>query len=89
MAGIQLGAIDTCIPNSRRATADQGGTDADLGAPLNYTSHDALKARLAAISGTYYTTTRLDALSTNDLVYALRMCDDATSVASYLSNVTP
>lgn len=89
MAGIQLGSVDICVSNSRRATADHGGTDVDLATPLNYTSHDAMRTRLAAISGTYYTTARLDQLSTNDMVYALRMHDDATSVASYLSNTTP
>jgi hypothetical protein len=32
----------------------------------------AMRTRLAAINGTYYTAARLDAMTENDMVYALR-----------------
>lgn len=55
-------------------------TDTGLGAPVNYTSVSALRTRLAAINGAYFTSARLDQMTKNDMVYALRLADDAAGV---------
>lgn len=39
----------------------------------NYPSVSLMRTRLAAISGTTFTAARLDAMTVNDMVYALRM----------------
>jgi hypothetical protein len=40
----------------------------------------ALRSRLAAIDAGYYTSARLDALTYNDMVYAVRVNDQAGSI---------
>jgi hypothetical protein len=89
MANIQLGNIDINFTNSKEADPANIDADGDLGTVANYASLTALRTRLAAISGTYYTTTRLDSMTINDMVFALRNHDDATTIASYMSNTTP
>lgn len=39
----------------------------------NATSINALRTRLAALSGTTFTAARLDAMTENDMLYALRL----------------
>lgn len=39
----------------------------------NYGSIKLMRTRLAAINGTYYTAARLNTMTRNDMVYALRM----------------
>lgn len=39
-----------------------------------------MRTRLAAINGSYYTSARLNQMSDNDMVYALRVNDDPTTV---------
>lgn len=48
----------------------------NLATPLNYTSINALRARLATANAAFYTTARLDQMSKNDMIYALRTIDD-------------
>lgn len=83
MANIQMGLPFLGFPNSLKAAADMGGSGSGLNTPLNYTSVTALRARLAAISGTAYTSAVLDQMTVNDMVYAVRMNDDKTTVSSY------
>lgn len=52
----------------------------NLGTPGNYGSVNALRTRLAAANGAYYTTGRLNQMSKNDMVYALRTIDDAAGI---------
>lgn len=40
----------------------------------------AMRARLTAISGTTYTAARLNTMTENDMLYALRMSDDLAGV---------
>lgn len=40
----------------------------------------AMRARLTAISGTTYTAARLNTMTENDMLYALRMSDDPAGV---------
>lgn len=58
----------------------QGTNTASFGTPANYGSISAMKTRLAAANGTYYTAARLNQMTFNDLVYALRETDDAGTI---------
>ena len=53
---------------------DASFTDTDLATIA------AMRARLGAIDGTYYTSDRLDSLTYNDMVYAIRLADNPTAV---------
>jgi hypothetical protein len=88
MANIELSPPDINFTISTKAVASPGSSSG-LATPLNYSSISALDTALAAVSGSYYTTARLDQMGVNDKVYALRMHQDATTVANYLSNTTP
>jgi hypothetical protein len=44
------------------------------------TNRAGLEARLQAINPTYYTDTRLRQMTNNDLIYALRVQDDAANI---------
>jgi hypothetical protein len=79
MAQNMNGPINVRFVNARKAVADQGNTS-NITTPLNYTSISAMRTRLAAINAGYYTAAQLDSMTTNDMVYALRVNDDATSI---------
>lgn len=51
----------------RGATSTHGQAEIN-----NMTSVSAMRTRLAALDGTYYTTARLNNMTRNDMVYALR-----------------
>jgi hypothetical protein len=69
------------IVSKAKATAGSVGVSGSIYAtPANYVSNTALDARLAAISGTIYSQRVLDAMTSNDKVYAVRMNDDLTTV---------
>lgn len=58
-----------------------------LGTTTNPLSSDAslrdigsMRARLTAISSTTFTPARLDTMSHNDMVYAIRLADDAAGI---------
>lgn len=63
--------------------APSGSNGSFLGTPANYSSISAMRTRLAAINGTLYTSAELDRMTTNDMVYALRMNDDKTTISNY------
>jgi len=49
-----------------------GGNDTDTGyGTANFLSINAIRAKLAAVNGTYFTATQMDKMSYNDLQYAL------------------
>lgn len=73
----QLGSVDLNFTNCRKITPGNG---ADITTPANYASVAAMRARLTAISGTTYSSANLDIMSVNDMIYALRVNDDATSI---------
>lgn len=54
----------------------QGAATGGLGTPTNYASVNSLRTRLAALG---YTSARLDNMTRNDMVYALRLADDPTT----------
>lgn len=65
------------LPDKRRNSRTQ--TASTFSSPANYMSVSAMRARLAAINGTYWTPARMNAYTKNDLQYALRLADDAAS----------
>lgn len=85
MANTQLTPPDINFVNSLRAVADMGGSDSDLTTPVNYTSITALRAALTAANGAYYTSARLDLLTVNDMVFALRNIQDPDTIADYMT----
>ena len=70
---VETGFIDT-------RTGRGSITAALVGTPANYWSIGAMRTRLTAISGTTFTAARLDAMTENDMVFALRNNDDPTSI---------
>lgn len=58
----------------------QGKTTVNIATPANYVSVSALKTRLTAISGTTFTAARLNTMTKNDMLYALRLNDDSAGV---------
>lgn len=64
----------------RECNSKAGGNTRQLGTVANYASVGALRTRLAAANGTYFTASRLDQMTKNDMEYALRLIDDAASV---------
>lgn len=70
MANTQVGAVDFGFIDKRRGR--------DHGSPVpseqsNYDLVSDLRARLTALEATTFTAARLDAMSVNDMVYALRV----------------
>lgn len=53
---------------------------AGSGDASNYASVAGLRARLAAVNAGYYTTARLDKMTKNDMVYAVRQADDSAGI---------
>lgn len=46
----------------------------------NYNGVPTMRTRLAAINGAFYTAARLNQMTSNDMVYALRLSDDLASI---------
>jgi len=63
-----------------RRTVKAGDTTTHMGTIANYTSVSAMRTRLAAINGAYYTAYRLDQMNQNDMLYAIRVADDPGSI---------
>jgi hypothetical protein len=57
-----------------------GDANSGVATPANYASVASMRTRLAAINGSYYTTAMLDAMTENDMVYALRTLDDSGTI---------
>lgn len=60
-----LGLVDKRVGRGR--TGVQGQTEIN-----NMTSISVMRTRLAALNAGYYTATRLNSMTRNDMVYALR-----------------
>lgn len=69
MADFQIGSAHTSFVDKRRVR----GAFNTLTEENNYDSVASMKTRLAAISATSYTAARLNAMTVNDLQYALRV----------------
>lgn len=75
---LQVVSIDlaggSVTPTLTTAKASTAFIDADMNTVA------AMRTRLAAIDGAYYTSARLDALTYNDMVYALRLHDNPQTI---------
>lgn len=58
----------------------QGSTGSPVTSPFNFNSVAGLRSRLTAANAGYYTTARLDNMTKNDMVYALRTIDEAAGI---------
>lgn len=76
MADSDLGELAGFV-DKRRVKGQTGSALATSG---NYDSVGAMRTRLAAVNGAYYTTARLNSMTENDMVYALRQADDAAGI---------
>lgn len=77
MADNQIGDLNMGFVNKQRSVIN---TNAPVATIANYGSVGALRTRLAAINGTYYTAARLNTMSVNDMQYAVRLNDDPTTI---------
>lgn len=77
-----LGYVDKRRNNKGQDAGNTNGNPVAAGTSdaSNYASVAGLRARLAAVNGTYYTATRLNLMTKNDMVYAVRLADDAAGV---------
>lgn len=59
-----------------------GGDDAQTGYNEggNATTIAAMRTRLAAINGSYYTAARMNSMTENDMLYAIRQNDHASTI---------
>lgn len=64
----------------KRRNAKGQNTAQLLTTPANYADVGALRTRLTAINATYYTAARLNSLTKNDMVSAVRLADDAAGI---------
>lgn len=64
----------------RRRTSSNANAQGSLSNVGNYVSNNALDTRLAAISATTFTQERLDKMTQNDKLYAVRHYDDNASI---------
>lgn len=64
----------------KRRTQNQTDLPGTLGTSVNYTDVGSLRTRLEAINAAYYTAARLNEMTKNDMVYAVRVADDAAGI---------
>lgn len=74
--------VPVAFIDKRKASAGSTttGVTSGVATPANYASISALDTRLLAISGTTFPQTRLDQMTMNDKVFALRSLDDAATL---------
>lgn len=58
----------------------QGNTANNTATDANYADVAALRTRLAVVNAAYYTAAQLNLMTKNDMVYALRVADDAAGI---------
>lgn len=85
MAQTGFGVLRVQIPNATYTPPTTGATGTGFAAGGNYTSIFALRTRLAALNGTYYTAAKLNEMTANDMIFALRNMDDPKSIADYMT----
>lgn len=77
-----LGYVDKRRNNRGQDLGNANGNPVSAGAgdASNYASVAGLRARLTAVNATYYTAARLESMTKNDMVYAVRLADDAAGI---------
>lgn len=64
----------------RRRTQAQADLPGNLTTDARYMSVSDLRTRLTAIDAAYYTSTKLNEMTKNDMVFAVRSADDAAGI---------
>lgn len=72
--GNPLGLVD------KRKAVRNGSTTAPVTAAANFVDVAGLRTRLFAVNPTSYSQVRLEKMTKNDMVYALRVADEAASI---------
>ncbi len=78
-AGVAATNTGNAATNKTNLTGDNASARAEHW-DTDYASITALRARLAAIDAGFYTEARLNAMTYNDMVYAVRVNDAPTSI---------
>lgn len=78
MANTQISPPDINFVAKNRGDGTAGTSV--VATPANYASINALRARLAAIDAGLYTAAYLNTMTVNDMVYAVRLSDDADTI---------
>jgi hypothetical protein len=78
----QLGDLeaDGIVARNRAVAGSVAVNTNMLATPGNYSSIVALDTRLIAINAGYYTQARLDQMTPNDKIYAVRLNDDLGTI---------
>lgn len=76
---------DFNFTNSLKAVGGMLGGGTGLTAPQNYTSITSMRAFLTGFDPLTYTTKVLDTMTTNDMVFAIRNCQDPASISNYIT----
>lgn len=84
MAQTGIGAVNLLVNNANYVPPTTSSTGSGFATGGNYISIFALRSRLQAANGTYYTNAKLDQMTVNDMVFALRSIDDRTSICDYM-----
>lgn len=71
-----FGVVDKRYDNK----ANTGSLPGTMHSSANYEDVNLLRTRLAAANGAYYTAARLNGMTKNDMVYALRTIDDSAGI---------
>lgn len=58
----------------------RGVNGAQVTSPANFSSVSDLRAALTAANGTYFTSARLNSMTKNDMVYALRLASESGGI---------
>lgn len=85
MANKQVGTVvDFSFINSLRAT-ETGASTGGLNSPGQFITITSLRSALSTYDPITYTTEVLDVMNTNDMVFAVRNCNDPTTIADYIT----
>jgi hypothetical protein len=80
MANAQLGVVRGVVDKRQVQVGPTPLLTQAIATPANYASVSTLRTRLNAIGAPYTTASYLDAMTVNDMVYALRVSDDAAGI---------
>lgn len=82
MALHQIGDIEALgfAYRNRQTAGSIGISTSPVATPANYASVSAIEARLTAINAAYFTAARLNQMTLNDKIFALRQADDPGTI---------
>lgn len=80
MANAQLGVVRSVVDKRQNQTGPTPPSTQAIATPANYASISSMRTRLAAINGSLYTSTYLDGMTMNDMIYAIRTNDDLAGI---------